>query len=343
MKSINKKTIAIGIVLIIIISIGILGYRADQPYPTQPKQAWIDSVSGPDVIRESTFIKNDGLMLEADLILPVGGADKKPAVVFVGGSGDGLYQGYSNGFLETFIQGIFLPRNFAVFYFNKRGMGQSEGSWLNNSIQGRAEDAYAAVEFLKSHPAIDSQNIGVIGHSQGGWVVNLVASQHEDIAFFISLAGPTTTVIGNMEDNYRGAYICEGFKGEELEKKIANNFHLTRFGGALGKFIPFGEIGFVANIIDYDPYEALHNVTVPGLFVYGENDNIVFAEHNMMALNESFNGSVPEHLKVSVISKATHGFTISDTPCVTYEERQKLPQSDELVATLENWLADQGY
>jgi dipeptidyl aminopeptidase/acylaminoacyl peptidase len=214
MKSINKKTIAIGIVLIIIISIGILGYRADQPYPTQPKQAWIDSVSGPDVIRESTFIKNDGLMLEADLILPVGGADKKPAVVFVGGSGDGLYQGYSNGFLETFIQGIFLPRNFAVFYFNKRGMGQSEGSWLNNSIQGRAEDAYAAVEFLKSHPAIDSQNIGVIGHSQGGWVVNLVASQHEDIAFFISLAGPTTTVIGNMEDNYRGAYICEGFKGE---------------------------------------------------------------------------------------------------------------------------------
>jgi len=336
MKFLNKKTIGIGIVLIVTVAIGILGYRADQPYPTRPKQAWIDSVSGPDVIRESTFFESDGLMLEADLILPVGGADKKPAVVFVGGSGDGLYQGYSDGFLETFIQGVFLPRDFAVFYFNKRGMGQSEGTWLNNSIQGRADDTYAAVEFLKSHPAVDSQNIGVIGHSQGGWVVNLVASQHDDVAFFISLAGPTTSVIGNMEDNYRGAYMCEGYEGEELEKKIANNFRLTRLGAALGRVIPFGEIGFVANIIDYNPHDALHNVTVPGLFVYGENDNIVFAEHNMMALNESFNGSVPEHLKVAVISQATHGFTISDTPCVTYEERQKLPQSKELVSTLEN-------
>jgi len=62
-----------------------------------------------------------------------------------------------------------------------------------------------------------------------------------------------------------------------------------------------------------------------------------------MALNESFNGSVPEHLRVAVISQATHGFTISDTPCVTYEERHKLPQSKELVSTLENWLTEQGF
>lgn len=342
MKS-RKKTIGISLALIAIIVIGILGYRADQPYPTQPKQAWIDSVSGSDVIRESTFFESDGLMLEADLILPVGGAEKKPAVVFVGGSGDGLYQGYSDGFLEKFVQGVFLPRDFAVFYFNKRGMGKSEGTWLNNSIQGRADDTYAAVEFLKSHPAIDPQNIGVIGHSQGGWVVNLVASQHNDVAFFISLAGPTTTMLGNMEDNYRGWFICEGYEGEELEQQIANKLRTTRLGAAIGKVFPFGIIGFDAKNISYDSYDALHNVAVPGLFVFGENDNLVFPEHNIAVLNESFNDSVPEILTVAVISNATHSFTISDTMCVTYEERQKLPQSEELVSTLENWLAEQGY
>jgi hypothetical protein len=222
-------------------------------------------------------------------------------------------------------------------------MGQSEGSWLNNSIEGRAEDTYAAVEYLKSHPAIDANNIGLVGHSQGGWVVNLIASQHEEIAFFISLAEPTTSIEANMEDNYRGGYSCDGYQGEELEVKVANNLRLTRFGATIGKVIPFGGIGFDALIIDYDPYDVLQNVDMPGLFVYAENDILVSPEHNINRFNEVFDGSPPENLIISVIPDANHVFRVTDSMCTSWYEALEQPFSEDLVTVLENWLTSIGY
>ena len=54
----------------------------------------------------------------------------------------------------------------------------------------RADQAQAALTLLKAHTAVDSRRVGVWGQSQGGWIVQLVASRTDDLAFAITNSGP---------------------------------------------------------------------------------------------------------------------------------------------------------
>jgi pimeloyl-ACP methyl ester carboxylesterase len=342
MKRINKKTIAIVVVAALIIVAAILAYRADQPTEIAASPEWEASVSSSDLVREKFLVQSGDLQLEAELIMPVGGREVKPAVIFVPGSGDSLYQNYAGGLVEKYVQNVFFPRDMAVLYVNKRGMGQSEGNWLYNDFQGRADDIYAAVQYLQEHPLIDRDNIGLIGHSQGGWIAGLVAAQHDDVAFFVSLAGPTTTVEEQMEDMYENDFRCQGYEGAELERRTASRLNTTRFGASVGRIIPVGMIGFDAGIIDYDPREALQTVSSPGLLVFGENDALVPADQNLARFDEIFDRHPPEHLAAAVINDANHSFRLVDAPCTSRAESLRLPLSEELITLLHDWLTEQG-
>ena len=58
--------------------------------------------------REQFFVQSGDLRLEADLLIPSGGSDRKAAVAFSPGSGDSLYQNYAKGLIETYILDVFL-------------------------------------------------------------------------------------------------------------------------------------------------------------------------------------------------------------------------------------------
>lgn len=343
MRKINKKTIALVIVAILVVAAAVLAYRYDQPPEGAPNPEWEASVNSPDLVREKFFVQSGDLKLEAELIMPAGGREVKPAVIFLPGSSASPYQGYSPGLVETYVQDVFLPRDMAVLYVNKRGIGQSEGNMLHNDFQGRADDVYAAVQYLKDHPSIDPENIGVIGHSQGGWVAPLVAAQHDDVAFFISLAGPTTTVEEQMVATYENDFRCQGCDSAELEEKTARNLNTTRFGASIGRVIPIGRIGFDAGIIDYDPRQALQTVSSPGLLVFGENDLLVPPDQNLARFDEIFGANPPENLTTVVIADASHSFRLVDGLCTSWETSLTLPHSEELTAVLQDWLTEQGY
>jgi len=244
-------------------------------YPVQkePSADWVPYVSSLDIQREAFFVDANGTKLEAELFIPNVGSDKKPAVVFSPGSGDSLYQNYAPGLIETYILDVFLSHDFAVLLVNKRGMGQSEGNYVKNSIKGRAEDIYAAVKSIKDHPQIDAENIGLVGHSQGGWVVAQTAADHPDIAFFISLAGPTTTMLENAADNSYHQGRCQGLQGKELDEYIAKRLKKVGLSISIGELTDFGFFGFDARNMAYDPRKAIQTVRNPGLFVYAENDD----------------------------------------------------------------------
>jgi len=282
-------------------------------------------------------------MLEADLFIPKNGRHLKPTAIFVSGSGDSQYQVYNSNLVYTIVRDVFLQQDMAVLLVNKRGLGASEGNYTKNDIQGRVDDIYAAVTLLQAHRAIDANNIGLVGHSQGGWTVSLATAQHPDIAFFIKLAGPATSVATNMADNYWHGYRCDGYTGEKLEEQVAKQMRLTRRGAAFGKVIPFGMFGFDAGIIEYDPEEALQTVRSPGLFVFAENDRLVTPDLNLDRLDEIFDGDVPEHLTAVTISGANHSFILVNDPCEVVPNPYERPQSAELVEMLNDWLAAQGY
>ena len=164
----------------------------------------------PQPEQEITF-RNGDVVLKGTLTLPPT-PGKHPALVLVHGSGP---ERRPAGFWAPY----FARQGIAYLYFDKRGAGASTGDWNNATLNDLAADVLAGVRALKANPAIDGRHIGLIGHSNGGWVAPLAASQSSDVAFLIVKSGSALPVADNivyeLEMDMRGV-------GEFSEEDIAN-------------------------------------------------------------------------------------------------------------------------
>lgn len=116
---------------------------------------------------------------------------KVPAVILIAGSGP------INRDEEVFKHKPFLvladrltQSGIAVLRVDKRGIGSSTGSYKNATTADFASDVLAGIDYLKTREEIDSRQIGLIGHSEGGIIAPIVASQSNDVAFIILMGAP---------------------------------------------------------------------------------------------------------------------------------------------------------
>lgn len=80
-------------------------------------------------------------------------------------------------------------RGYAVLRVDDRTMGKSTGEVQHATSADFAQDVMAGIQFLKTRTEIDSNKIGLIGHSEGGIIAPIVYSQYPHLKFIISLAG----------------------------------------------------------------------------------------------------------------------------------------------------------
>jgi pimeloyl-ACP methyl ester carboxylesterase len=114
-----------------------------------------------------------------------------PAVVLVHGSGAIDRDGSVFGHKTLLALADHLSRQgIAVLRYDKRGVGKSSGKLKEATTRDLAADAEAALRFLRGRPEVDSQRIGVVGHSEGGLIAPLLASRDPGIVFVVMLAGP---------------------------------------------------------------------------------------------------------------------------------------------------------
>lgn len=128
-------------------------------YATQPRQA----------LRETPVrFKSHGTELAGMLIEPASTHSKPPLVVFVHGSektpGIGGYYPY-----------VFAAQGLAVFAYDKRGTGASDGDYTQN-FELLADDAAAALAQARTLAAGRYSRAGFFGGSQGGWVAPRAAA-----------------------------------------------------------------------------------------------------------------------------------------------------------------------
>lgn len=286
----------------------------------------VQFASGQNRIAEEVSFKSGNETLTGILVKP-GAGDNLPAVVFQQGSGDHAFDGYEKeawGPHKFYIEDVLLEQGYAVLYCNKRGLGGSTGNWRKNDFYGRAADAYAAVEYLRTLPEINSDSIGVAGHSQGGWIAQIVASEHEDISFIICLAGPTVGVKDQIYSHDRFRFACEGYEGEKLDKKIDKRKKSLDKSYNLGK--NSGIVGSAKHlylIFDFDNEEILKSIDCPALFLFGEYDINVDPHENITHLNQIFEGQVPDNFSIQTMPKGQHGFYKVENRCIPWEEAEK--------------------
>ena len=128
-------------------------------------------------LREEVVLPTGGVTLAGDLTLPAGDGPY-PAVVLISGSGDQDRGSNVFGFRMFATLADHLAMNgIAVLRFDDRGVGGSTGDGLQTTVQDRARDAVAAVDLLLTRGDIHAEQIGLVGHSEGGMVALMAANQ----------------------------------------------------------------------------------------------------------------------------------------------------------------------
>jgi len=168
--------------------------------------------------------KSAGISLAGTLTLP-----KKegvfPVVVLITGSGPQDRDEEILGHRPFLVISDYLTRNgIAVLRYDDRGTYLSKGDFSTATSLDFATDVEAAVAYLKTRKEINKNEIGLIGHSEGGLIAPMVASKSKDIAFIVLLAGPG--IPGDQLLALQSYLIgkASGMNDEELAKaKIVNN------------------------------------------------------------------------------------------------------------------------
>lgn len=158
-------------------------------------------------VHETSF-KSDSLTLFADIYTPTV-STKKIGIALIQGSGN---SGRTNQWSKDFAQ--FLSQNgFYVLQPDKRGCGKSEGTWETASFSELAQDAISSALMLKEKYNLDK--VGVLGLSQGGKIVPIVASC-ADIGFIINISGSAVSVEKQIIHEVTNTAINSGLSAEEI-------------------------------------------------------------------------------------------------------------------------------
>lgn len=111
-----------------------------------------------------------------------------PMVILITGSGQQNRDSQLFGHKPFWvIADNFAQKGIGVLRLDDRGIGGSTGLSEAVTTQNFASDINSAVEFLAQK---GYKNIGLIGHSEGGIIAPMVASQNKKVKFIISMAGP---------------------------------------------------------------------------------------------------------------------------------------------------------
>jgi hypothetical protein len=153
--------------------------RPQEPKPPFPYDA-----------EEVSFESVPGVRLAGTLTIPPG-AGPFPAVALVTGSGPQDRNEELVGHKPFLVIADYLARHgIATLRYDDRGVAKSTGKFATATSVDFANDAEAAVRFLRTKPRIAHDHVGVMGHSEGGLIAPMVAARSSDVAFIVMLAGP---------------------------------------------------------------------------------------------------------------------------------------------------------
>lgn len=179
------------------------------------------------------------------------------AVVLVHGSG----QEKRMGGLAT----ILANSGIAVLTYDKRGVGQSEGTYVGpevgtNNIDSAnlnllALDAVGAFSELSKY--IPSRTpIGLMGFSQAAWVIPIAAAKNTKIDFMVLFSGPVATTLEQLRFQFYtegNAKFWDTHSEADAREHIRSDPDKYQFAAT-------------------DPSKSLRQLSIPGLWLFGGRD-----------------------------------------------------------------------
>jgi len=163
-------------------------------------------------LEQDHFFTSQGAKLHGKLFAPAA-KGKFPAIVYVTGGGDYslMVDAYARNTAKAFTDA-----GIAVFMFDKRGQGKSEGSYPDAENPERTADAIAAYDTMAKLPQVDPSRLGVWALSQAGWFVPPVMSARPDADFLILLSPAGESHMEFFQTVTRRQLTKAGLSGNDL-------------------------------------------------------------------------------------------------------------------------------
>ncbi len=277
-----------------------------------------------------------GIKLAGTLTIPPG-KGPFPAVVLVAGSGAHDRDEALMGHRPFLVLSDYLTRRgIAVLRYDKRGVGESGGTYATATTADFADDAEAGLAYLETRAEVDRRKIGLIGHSEGGMIAPLLAARNSSVAFIVMLAGPgipgdellveQTLLIA--EANGQTHETAEKAAGEEriilslvkdetdsavLEKKLREQLTGQVPEAQIGAAIKSTSSPWFRYFISYDPAATLRKVKCPVLAVIGSKDLQVPPEQNIPAIRKALGDAGNQKFEIDELPGLNHLFQTAKT------------------------------
>ncbi len=145
--------------------------------------------SGGIQVRDLSFMGNEGKLMSALLYIPPGVSKKNPAPGIVATHGYINSRETQDGFAIEFAR-----RGYVVLAIDQAGHGFSDPPAFANGFGG-----IPAIEYLRSLDFVDKDNIGLEGHSMGGWASLMAAQSNPNGYRSLILASSSTGTYGTKE------------------------------------------------------------------------------------------------------------------------------------------------
>ncbi|MEP1151807.1 MAG: alpha/beta hydrolase [Balneola sp.] len=289
-----------------------------------------------DLLRTNITFESGRNTLHGELLLPQR-ADSVPMIIFLVGAGENSsHRTLYKNFVEQNLEALFIKEGYGILYFDKRGVGNSEGRWQRSDIYDRADDAKAAIDYLKTLNSVDPDRIGVIGHSQGGWVAQVVGSLYRnEVKAIASIAGPVSDAELHLINIYNSDYLCQG-ETEEKAFELASKKALSDINWV--SVFPLKKAWrHLKEIAEFDPSYDLKRIIDPALFIFPSNDRMVYPGWALTSLNETFPEGIPDNFTLSVIPGANHDLKNVGL-CSSNEEAESALYSEYFQNIFKSWI-----
>lgn len=177
--------------------------------------------------------------------------------------------------------------------FDFNGCGQSEGLFQNMTVPSEISDLKHVIDWARQQPW--TENISLVGHSQGGVVVSMTAGElgASQIKCEALLAAAAVLRDDAIRGTTQGAnYDPYNLQGDYVELPRRMDGETLKLGKA-----------YIDTAINLPIYETAENYTGPVLIIHGTHDRIVpytYSERYHEKLKNS---------EIRLISDETHTFT----------------------------------
>jgi uncharacterized protein len=248
---------------------------------------------------EEVRVAVEGAVLAGRLYFPPGPGPHPAALLLAGSRDSRNLPGLGEGLAD---------RGLVVLDLNKRGVGGSTGSWRRETLEQRRDDALAGLAFLASHPEADPETVGVIGHSQGGYVGPMVAAESAEASFLVLLAGPAEPVRDQILTHRRIVLEREGASETRLDRELGRLERRLSLAYRLRGLCRGLRLSYACGMIDHDPAPWLEAVRVPVLALFTAFDEMVPPAPNAGLMESALARAETRDVTIHVFPEGCHSF-----------------------------------